>query len=215
MNPAIDEIPEGEWFCPQCFVNRSFRNLPTSSNSYRVIARTNFSERVRRNVRENRINSNLKEKTKRSVKKKPCRRKKVKRIRRKATRKTTKFKKKYKTDKISKISGSKRSIKGEKKNQILKKYLKKKKTKPKKRILRRKIKSKINRVKKNILKKLNDIDNKNNFGERNLSSSFKLRSINEEDLASIELTSQTSEYFLNNDTNDKSQNTKYFLNLKF
>lgn len=66
LTPSIDDIPEGEWFCPECVRSRQARtanfriqeDLPTTSrnalNERRVIARTNFSERVRRNVNENR-----------------------------------------------------------------------------------------------------------------------------------------------------------------
>lgn len=189
-------------------MHRSIHNLPTSSTrQHRVIARTNFSERVRRNVRENRKNSNLNKTKKKAVRKKTYRRKKVKRIRRRASRKMSKFTKTIKEE--PEISTRTKFIKREKKNQILKKYLKTKKPKSRRRISKKKIKSRKIKAKKNILKKITEIDIKNNFGERNLTNIFKTRSINEEDLASIELTSQTSDYFLDDNTINKDKKIKY------
>ncbi len=67
MNPPLELIPEGDWFCAPCLSIRpnlrsraSDSDMPTTSSmsqetsQRRVIARTNFSERVRRNVNASR-----------------------------------------------------------------------------------------------------------------------------------------------------------------
>jgi predicted ATPase with chaperone activity len=67
LNPTLEQIPEGDWFCEPCLTSRaSLTNIqlgevmPSTSAAAdrtirrRVIARTNLSERVRRRVVANR-----------------------------------------------------------------------------------------------------------------------------------------------------------------
>jgi PHD and RING finger domain-containing protein 1 len=70
LNPPLEMIPEGDWFCRECRrQNRSSSSshptlrinsvIPqtsrsTNSNTRRVIARTDFSERIRKRVNRNR-----------------------------------------------------------------------------------------------------------------------------------------------------------------
>ncbi len=71
LNPPLEFIPEGDWFCGPCSSSRSHNRSRASNNQMqtsssrsqatserRVIARTYFSERVRRNVNANRNNMN-------------------------------------------------------------------------------------------------------------------------------------------------------------
>lgn len=59
--PQVELIPEGQWFCVNCLPGAHVTTViiarPTTSRSAtnnRLIARTNFSERIRRNVNRNR-----------------------------------------------------------------------------------------------------------------------------------------------------------------
>ncbi|RNA20756.1 PHD and RING finger domain-containing 1, partial [Brachionus plicatilis] len=202
LNPPIAEIPEGEWFCPQCITRRLNHTEPSSShpNQRRLIARTNFAERVRRNVNENRRNLSQKTIKKKTIKKRKTLRKKTKRIRRKVSLKTSK-KSSSSSSKSSKIvkkykrTKKKSSTKRKKATLTFKKYYKSmdRKNSPKKRILKR------------ILEQ--DDKKENNGTISNLSSMFRVKSLNEEDHASIQLTSQTSQYFESSENNNR-QNLK-------
>lgn len=171
------------------------------------MARTNFSERVRRNVSANRRNlSERRIKKTKNVKRKSNRRKKVKRIRKTANLKTAKAStKSLKIVKKYKRTRNKSSLKGKNKTKILTR-----KTTRKRRLSRKKIKILKISPEERILKKILDQDQKKEKISdicANLSSSFRVRSLNDEDYASIQLTSQTSQYFENNDSN-KSQELK-------
>ncbi|CAF0943076.1 unnamed protein product [Brachionus calyciflorus] len=213
LNPAVDEIPEGEWFCPECVRSGRGRNVPTTSENTRTIARTNFAEQVRRNVENRRTRSVLndienKPRVRRTFKKIVRRKKRrVKRIRRKTTKsikkepgiktepgsclltpkKTVRRKRKYKRRKVKRVKTKKTSTKTNllKLNvlNIKKKYKLSNRT-PKERIL----KQIINQQEK----KMSDVIP----SSEKLSNNFHgIRSVDDEDLASVQLTAGTSHYF--------------------
>lgn len=90
LDPPLDFIPEGDWYCERCAERRG---VPTTSTALpdhprRVIARTNFSERVRRQVNANRgiLPTTSSTTASRSLTRAPSTVKK-RRVRRKVTRK--------------------------------------------------------------------------------------------------------------------------------
>lgn len=214
LNPPIADIPEGEWFCPECIrIGRGRNNNQPSDNNtqVRIIARTNFAERIRRNVNANR-RSYLNEIENRVIVRKRSTRKFIKRKR------VKKFKRRKTTKKKKLLTKKEGFIKNE---PCTSSSL----SKPKRRIKRKVKRKKAKRVKKTTnLLKLNVLKIKNKYKLSNrtpnerilkriisqheqkindsiphsekLSNSFcGFRTVDDEDSASIQLTSQTSDYF--------------------
>lgn len=216
----IDDIPEGEWFCAECVrIGRGRNQTATTSNNtqVRIIARTNFAERIRRNVNANRNTRSVLDEienrvlvTRRPIRRRVIRRKRVKRVKKRKT--TSKKKSKIKKEANIKIEPGTSSSKSKPK---AKRRVKRRRIK--KRVTKR-TKSKTNLLTLNVLKiknkyKLSNKTSKErilkriiNENDKKLSdlipSSEKLsntfhgfRCVDDEDYASIQLTSQASHYF--------------------